>query len=198
MFGVRDLEIYILPFLLSAVCQGCELYSGCNLIATLSALRDLNLTSKVEASRPTARIQHPFVARASHTCEQRILDAVEAGAEEAVTMESGAARRGMRVLCPIHTPDPVPPPDEAVPSEAGLSEETAAPTQRHRGCQGNEVFDTAIARDLAGCAYAAYHCVRGDPTVRCPPTCHGATLEQVHCGKEQADLSDDQIGLYMP
>ena len=80
-------------------------------------------------------------------------------------MEHNASRRGMRVLCPIHTPDPAPPTDEAVPSEAGLPE-AAAPAQRHTGCQGNQVFDTAIARDLAGCSYAAYHSVRGDPAVR--------------------------------
>ena len=106
-------------------------------------------------------------------------------------MESGAARRGMRVLCPIHNPDPTPPPGEAVSSEAGLTEAAASP-HPHRGCQGNEVFDTAIARDLAGCAYAAYHCVRGDQTVRlrglghnltstrralvCQLSCHGANV----------------------
>ena len=82
-------------------------------------------------------------------------------------MESGAPRRGMRVLCPIHTPDPVPPPGEAVPAEANLFE-AVVPVQLHRGCQGNEVFDTAVARDLAGCAYAAYHCVRSESAVRSP------------------------------
>ena len=86
-------------------------------------------------------------------------------------MESVASRRGMRVLCPIHTPDPAPPPGEAVSSEAGVPEAAASP-QRHKGCQGNEVFDTGIARDLAGCAYAAYHCVRGDPAVCSPGPCH--------------------------
>ncbi len=77
-------------------------------------------------------------------------------------MEPDAARRGMRVLCPIHSPDPAPPTSEPV----GVSETAESPEpQLRRGCQGNQVFDTAIAKDLAGCAFAAYHQVSGDPAV---------------------------------
>ncbi len=79
-------------------------------------------------------------------------------------MEPEAPNRGMRVLCPIHSPDPAPPTSEPV----GSSEAAEAPTpdpQLRRGCQGNQVFDTAIAKDLAGCAFAAYHQLSGDPAV---------------------------------
>ena len=77
-------------------------------------------------------------------------------------MEPDAARRGMRVLCPIHSPDPAP-----AASEPGVSETAESPDpQLRRGCQGNQVFDTVIAKDLAGCAFAAYHQVNGDPAVR--------------------------------
>ena len=78
-------------------------------------------------------------------------------------VDPDVARHAMRVLCPIHSPDPAPPTSEPVVSEA--AEPRGPELQNRRGCQGNQVFDTAFAKDLAGCAFAAYHHLNGDPAV---------------------------------
>ena len=82
----------------------------------------------------------------------------DAEAPSALTRE-----RGTRVLCPIHQP---PQPS----NDADGSEHSTFPVG---GCQGNEVFNTAIATDLAGCAFGAYHQPEGDVEVirtSLPPT----------------------------
>ena len=66
--------------------------------------------------------------------------------------------RGARVLCPIHRPEQ---PSDA----ASVTNDASRPPMRR--CQGNEVFNTALATDMAACAFEAYHQPAGDRKV--PP-----------------------------
>ena len=66
--------------------------------------------------------------------------------------------RGARVLCPIHRPEQ---PSDA----ASVTNDASRPPMRR--CQGNEVFNTALATDMAACAFGAYHQPAGDRKV--PP-----------------------------